>query len=475
MRLSIFDSVRELDPPPRRFLFFLVFNVISWQCVMGPAMVLLARSIDMPASWVGWLLSFMPLSMLLVVFTVPLVTKLGPKRLMFTTWLGRNLIMSIVFTMPWVMGRWGNVAGWYVLLLATLGFCLFRAMGGAGWLPWLREMVPEEQRATYFSAEATVTQAVSVVLGLSVAYILRGSPGLGPFLLVYAMGVAGGLTSLLWMLRVPGGKPDNRSEDLRGSFAQYGLVLRDRPYLIYVATITFALCSMTWYNAAIVMFMRDILGLAQGTILVSTTVGGVGVMFTVRHWGKFAEHSGNRRALFKTATGQGLAMMAGLLVVPGTPWMLVVLLPSLVMAAVWGVAFWIIAHRTMLGYVPDEGRVAYTNVWTIGSALSLGITPIAVGGLVEHYGMPGYQLCFMLAGLGGCIAAVLCLWSVRDDLPNAPLDRGVYLTTPIRTLGRIVWITLGMHESNRSPRNGVTSPSAPAQSSAPVSSARTER
>ncbi len=452
MRFSFFASVRELDPPPRRFLIFLVFNVISWQCVMGYAMVLFARSIDMPASWVGWLLSFMPLSMLLVVFTVPLVTHLGPKRLMFASWLARNIVMSAVFTMPYVIGRWGNVGGWYVLLGATLGFCLLRALGGGGWFPWLHEVVPEGQRASYFSAEATVTQAMSVVLGLFLAFVLRGTPGLGAFLLIYAVGVAGGLASLLWMLRVPGGKPDHQGGGLRGSLAQYGVALRDRAFLVFVLNVSMSLMCMTWFNAAIVLFMRDILQLPQGMIMVSMTLGGIGVMLTVRHWGKFAEHSGNHRALFKTGTGQALAMLACLWLEPGSPWLVYLLLPILTLVAIWGVAFWIIAHRTMLGYVRDEGRVAYTNIWTVGTALALGITPIAVGGLVEHLDMLGYRICFMIAGFGGCLSSLLCMWTVQNDLPRDPAKRGVYLTLPIRTLGRIAWITLGMHESSRTPR-----------------------
>ncbi|HNT90018.1 MAG TPA: hypothetical protein PKL84_19295, partial [Candidatus Hydrogenedentes bacterium] len=135
MRLPIVSVVHELAPPGRRFLYFNFFNVISWQCVVGPAMILFARKIGMPASWVGFLISFMPLTMILVLFTVPLVNRLGPKNVMMKGWLSRNLIMSTVFLMPLAVRFWGPRAGWYVLTGATLGFCIVRAVavGSTDW------------------------------------------------------------------------------------------------------------------------------------------------------------------------------------------------------------------------------------------------------------------------------------------------------------------------------------------------------
>ncbi|MCL4219528.1 MAG: hypothetical protein KJ052_21315, partial [Candidatus Hydrogenedentes bacterium] len=67
MKFPLLRSIGDLDRGPRRFLLFTGFNVVSWQCIVGPALILLARYIEMPASWVGLLISFMPLSTLLVV------------------------------------------------------------------------------------------------------------------------------------------------------------------------------------------------------------------------------------------------------------------------------------------------------------------------------------------------------------------------------------------------------------------------
>jgi hypothetical protein len=127
--------VKELPSAPRRFLFFPAINVISWQCIVGQILVLFARTLDMPPTWVGLLIACLPLSMLLVVVTVPLVEWLGPRWILTWGWLLRNLIATSVFAIPWAQAHWGQAGAWQVLLFATVGFCAIRALGVGGWVP----------------------------------------------------------------------------------------------------------------------------------------------------------------------------------------------------------------------------------------------------------------------------------------------------------------------------------------------------
>jgi hypothetical protein len=47
MLRSYLAAVRELPAPPRLFLIFTAFNVFSWQCIAGQALVLFARALNM--------------------------------------------------------------------------------------------------------------------------------------------------------------------------------------------------------------------------------------------------------------------------------------------------------------------------------------------------------------------------------------------------------------------------------------------
>ena len=406
----------------------------------------------MPATWVGLLLAFMPLSMVLVVGTMPLVERLGPKRLMFAAWMTRYLIACAVFLMPWAMVRWGSRASWYVLCAVTLAFCIARAVGAGGWFPWLHEVVPERQRGLYFSTETSIAHLVNVGIAAAQGLVLRDDAGLAPYLLVYGAGICMGLFSLVWMWRVPGGSALEETFSERGAFTSYRAVLRDGPFLLFVLTASLCFSCLSWVGAALVMYLRDALWLDPRTVMLMVSGGSCGILLTIRFWQRFADHSGSGRAMFKTMLAYSFGALLFLTLVPGTAWARYAAPVAVVAVYMFGAAFSMAAHRAMLNYVKEPGRVAYTNVWIVGTALALGLTPIAVGRFVDWWGMAGFQVCFLVAGLLGLVCTGACLFVVRDGKDDSPTwsDRSlINLGPPIRTLARVAWITVGMHESNR--------------------------
>lgn len=450
MQIPVISNLRELSAEPRRFLFFIAFNVVSWQCLIGSVMVLLARQIDMPQSWVGFLNSFTPFTTILVVFVAPLIERWGPKPVMFTAWLTRNILMCGVFLMPVAIRYGGNRAGWYVLMGATLAFCITRAVGAGGWFPWLHEVVPEEQRGTYFSGESALTQLINVLIMAAQGLVLMGNPGVGRFLIVYAMGIAAGFVSLKWMARIPGGqgqRPGSISTDGRGT---HRAALADKRFLVFVAVAALAFSATSWLASAYVLYLRDALLMQPAKVMILGAAGSLGVLVTIRFWGRFADRRGSGRAMGGALVGHSLVAGIFLLLPTGAAWTLAGLVVATVFMTIFGAAFTIAAHRAMLNYVPEEGRVGYTNLWTLGIALSPGITAILAGALIEHLGLWGFRTCFFLSGITGIVCALACLWVVRDGDPyDFSMKRLLDPALPLRTLVRIAWITAGLHESNR--------------------------
>ncbi|MBP8129203.1 MAG: MFS transporter [Candidatus Hydrogenedentes bacterium] len=450
MRLPIVSVVHELAPPGRKFLFFSFFNVISWQCVVGPAMILFARKLDMPASWVGFLISFLPLTMIIVLFTVPLVTRLGPKHVMLRGWLSRNVIMSLVFLMPLAVRFWGQRAGWYVLIVATLGFCIVRAIAVGGWFPWLHEVLSEDERGSFFSAEATVVQAVNVAIVLSQSVVLSGNPGMGRFLSIYAVGILAGLFSLYYMKRIPGGGPPETDEQEVSGWQAYRLVFRNRHYVAFILTGIYCFSCLAWFGSALVLYMRDALQLPSMAIMAVMAAGSAGILLTIRSWGRFADHSGSSTAMALSLIGHSLAALGFLLLRPGAPWTNYLLAPVVCIISLFNAACWTAGHRAMLNFVREEGRVAYTNIWIISTSAALGFTPIIVGFVIDHWHLDGFRFCFTLSGLAGFAGAVGCRLFVTDGPPfTRPLRDLLNPGLPVRTLARIAWITAGLHPSNR--------------------------
>lgn len=452
MQLPILSSLSELSPPPRRFLWFSAFNVISWQCIVGPAMILFARKIDMPASYVGFLISFLPFSMILVAFTVPLVTRLGPKRLMSSSWFLRNISVCLVFLMPLAIARYGPRTAWLVLLTATLIFCIMRAIGVGGWFPWLHEVVPEKQRGVYFSTEAAIVQLINVGIILGQGFLLRGDPDINQFLIIYGIGVCAGLISLWWMSRVPGGGAILPQEGEKAGFASYLVALSDRPFRRFVITASICFAATSWFGAAFVLFLRDVMLLSEQYIMVLMSAGSAGVLLTIRYWQRFADFSGSGRAMGKTLMAYSLISLAFLAFDPEDSWARYALWPAVILSTAFGAAFWMAAHRAMLNYTNKSHRICYTNLWILGTSVTLGTTPILAGTFIHWWGLWGFRICFLISGIAGLICAGASVWFVEDG--NRPIKRSLSAlmdpAIPLRTLARIAWITLGRHESNRS-------------------------
>lgn len=456
MQAPVISGFRQLDPAPRRFLFFVAVNVVSWQNIVGPAMVLFARKIDMPEFLVGLLISFMPFTQLLLLVTMPLVTRFGPKRLMLWAWFSRNVICCIVFTMPFALRSGDRRIAWAVLLVAILGFCIMRAVGSGGWLPWLHEIVPENRRSVYFSTETAVTQVINIAIMFVQAWLLAGSnPSITRFLIIYAIGIAMGFMSLITMSRIHGGAPFEDRLSFLDEVRGYVTAFRDRPYLRFMLAATFCIASMSWFGSATVMYMRDILKLHDSMTMTISAVASVGVLLTIAPWGRFAEHSGSGLAMFKSLTGHALAALLMLVLPLQGEWRAVGAGAAMTLAGVFCAAFFVAANRSMLNQTPEDRRIGYTAAWTVCTSMAFGVTPLLAGAIIEHFGLPGFRACFVLAVVTGFAGAVLCLYVVRDGDTARPTVASVLHPSAItRTLARIAAITLGLHESNRDPKNG---------------------
>ena len=82
----------------------------------------------------------------------------------------------------------------------------------------------------------------------------------------------------------------------------------------------------------------------------------------------------------------------------------------------------------------------------------MGVTPILAGYIIEHFALLGFRVAFAMAGVVGIIAGLANYWVVHDRKPlRHALDELINPTLPIRTLARIAWVTVGLHDSNRNP------------------------
>ncbi len=450
MPIPMLSDYKQLSPAPRKFLLFSAFNVFSWFSLVGPILVLFGRYIEMPASWIGYLISAMPISMLLVVVAIPLVTRLGSKKIMILTWFFRSVVAGGIFLVPWALREHGQHAAWYMLLGSIVGFCLIRSAGVGGWFPWLHEVVPKEEQTKFFSTEMAIMQSCIVGATLLQAFVLRGEPTIYHFLSIYVLGVASGIISTFWLARVPGGGPTYSAESKISSFTSYAIALKDTPYLLYTVTTCACFSCLVFLNSSTVLYMRDGLDYSDMRIMIIMAGGNLAVLLTIHYWGRFADHSGAGYAALCAVIGHSIAALLFLVLKPGSGWTAWLLPPVLIMYTLLASAYWTLSHRYMMNLVDENHKVAYTNIWIVGTALSMGLTPIVTGYIIEHYQLSGFRGAFICSGVGGIVCGLLNYWVEHSKKPfKHSLNALVNPSLPVRTLANIAWVTVGKHESNK--------------------------
>ncbi|MCX5865338.1 MAG: hypothetical protein NTW42_09770 [Deltaproteobacteria bacterium] len=448
MLRAYLTAVRELPGPPRLFLIFTAVNVFSWQCIAGPALVLFARALNMPPAWVGLLLSFLSISMLLVVFTVPLVERLGPRKLLLWTWLARNVLSLSVFLVPWAVSRWGEAGGWQVLLFVTLAFSLIRAVGVGAWYPWQHEIVPRPLLGSYLSIEAAMSQVIIIALSLAMALILGLGQGLGRFFLLYAAGIGAGLWSVQLIRKIPGGESGVVEVIASGRRPALREALADREYRRFFILAMLGTGSVMWLNAASVMYLRDMLFYSETRIMLLFAAGGIGVACTVHFWGRAADRFGSVPAMIQLLGAHALLAFCWWGLLPGGRMTGLLAVPVIVFITIFNGAFTMVSASGMLCRVRDEGRVAYTSLWILGVSTANGVPPILAGLLIDYWGMAGFRLCFLIAGCAG-LAASGFMFALPPEEGKPPLHELRHLiqpSQPLRSLARVFWITFGFGE-----------------------------
>ena len=448
-QLPVISYFSELDPPSRKFLAFTTINIFGWQCIIGEVLVLFGREIDMPASWVGVLMSLLPFSQALVVFTVPLVERYGPRRILTTVWVARHTVVLSVFSMPWAIAHWGPQAGWYVLVFSTAGFCFARALGIGGWFPWVHEIVPASRRGLYFSSEQSLVQAITVIVALATAQVLKWAGQPRGFYFLYAFGITVGFASIALMRKIPGGRatPDF-ARKRRRSWVVHRAALHDRDFMRYVGVAFLGVFSWGMFLATYILYMKDALGYSSPRVLLLKGIGSLGAIFALRHWGRYADRWGSGPALSHTAAGHAIVALAWVGLVPGwegADWLIV---PLIALSIIFLPASGAITVRGMMARLAKDSRVGYTNVYICATALGSGSAMVLAGQVIERFDLAGFRGCFLASSVFSLATAYLIRHQPQEPgKPRLRTPRNLLNpVTPLRSLGRTVWVTLGLEE-----------------------------
>ena len=234
-----------------------VFVILTW---FGGILPLFLNALGFTKMQIGVALSIPFFFSLLSLLVVGWVVRRGVKRIFLWCFGMRTMVTALLCLAPWILVRYGVSAAFIWVLWVTAAFSFCRAVGETGFLPWVREIIPNHLRGKTDAINAIVCGVFSLAAAWGASLVLKYVHGLSGYSLLVALSVPFGLISLFAFTMIPGGRSVRAEIDPAGWGQDLLAVLKDRNFLNYeggIGLFTLAIFGLSFTP----LYMQDQVGL----------------------------------------------------------------------------------------------------------------------------------------------------------------------------------------------------------------------
>lgn len=358
-----------------------VFSQITFVLTMGPFMITFGVLLGASNLVVGLLGAVGPLSQILQIPAVLLVehTRQRKRITVLSAFVGRG-IWFIVATAPlWTPGPWRV---WPFLLLLS-GYYVLNAITGCAFGSWVRDAVPENRMATFFSKRMMLATAagagVSLLAGMGVdLYKAHFGDALGAYAIIYLAGAVTGYMGLIALSRVP--EPEMRPVPRGGILQVFSTPYADLKFRALVLFIGSWFFAINFSGPFFAVYMVKNLQLSMTWILGLTVLSQLANVFSFRMWGRICDRYNNKSVLNFAVPMYFLCLLLWPLM--NTPGHRMALVMAIVFHALAGIATAgvnLSANNLLLQSAPRGRATPYLAFNALVQGVAASIAPIVAG------------------------------------------------------------------------------------------------
>lgn len=365
---------------------FAMFNGISFQIVLGGPMILYAKSLHASATVLGIIVGMMPLMVMLQIPAASFINRIGYKRFVLAGWSSRTLFVVGLALVPLVFGFLDATTRLVLVLMMLFGFNVVRGISSCAWLPWIAGLVPEHFRGRYFSRDAAMTNLGCFCSTLIAAAVLGGAARPWQFAVAFAFSAAMGITSLAFLKRMPDVPITEEARSSREPVPWLAM-LRHSPFQKLLRAVVVWSVAFGGMTAFTIAFLKSETGMADGKILLITSVFFLGGMSSVQFLGHRLDHLGSKPVLgfsfvMWLVILAGWIAIAGGVLLPGLPFVLALQFLMGLFAALVNMA----NNRLAMAIIPPLGRNHFFALYSVFGNVALGLAPVGWGLLIDAVG-----------------------------------------------------------------------------------------
>ena len=410
----------------RSIYAFSLFNALSFQLVLGSPMVLYAKSLGANATILGVIAGMTAMLVILQIPAAGFADRLGYKRFVVSGWSIRTLFVILMAGVPLTGGFFEPATRLAILLGLLFLFNLSRGISSCGWLPWIVSIIPAQHRGRYLVNDAAMVNLGSLAVCWFAAAILGADPHPWQFSVLFAFAGLAAIVSLRFLRRIPEEPRDEPAAEDRSRRPPLAEMLSVTPFrrLLFM--------NLGWSLANggvltfIVAYLKGMAGLSERQILMLVSfvfVGGLANQFLLRG---FLDRHGSKPVLIAGCAAWTLLMAAWSLVAGGVWTDRAILLGILAFGIGLGSSLMNLSNlRLAMLSAPEEGRSHYFALFSVVANVTLGVSPILWGGLVDAsagmtlglgaFELNGFSLLFAVIALAFVLTLILSIRLIERE------------------------------------------------------------
>lgn len=408
----------SLPPGLGPLYWFSALNALSFQPVLGSAMVLYAKSLGASATVLGLLAGMMPLLVITQLPAAKFVNRVGYLAFVMRGWSARVVVIFFIAALPLTGGFLDAPTRLILLLALLLAFNTLRGISSCAWLPWIMELIPPAARGRHFARDQLFANGASLLSFAVAGAVLGADAAAYQFAIVFFIAAIAGAISLPVLKRVPDVPPP--PDDTGGKGPVPWLAMAAHPpfkKLLYLnAAWSLAYGGLTTF---VVKYLKDGAGLPSDLILYFMSVSFIGGLAAPWLAGPRMDRLGSKPVLGLTMAlgfviGVGWMFAAAGVVKPGWGYAL----PLMVLLGLVNAIFSAANNRLAMHIVPPMGRNHFFALFMVVWQITLGLSPVlwgllldAIGGREAHWlglGWNRYSVYFGLSAAAFVVAGLLC-------------------------------------------------------------------
>ncbi len=377
-------------PHHARYLWSFGFmNAVCFTIALGSPMVLCARYLNAGESLIGFLLALTPLFTILQLPAARYADRLGYQKLMRAGWRTRAFMVLAMVPLPLLVHV---LPGNFLLFLFALFSVLFNAVRGfasGSWNPWIKQLIAPSLLGKYFSIESIIANIAALLTLVASSFILGRNPTGWQYSVLLAISGIAGIVSVVPLAKAPEGALPRLVENPEPvwTIVKNVWAISDfRRLLRFSMVNAFALGGTQGFT---VLFLKEIVGIGEGRVVMLTTAGLFGAMIGAFFLGQYLDRTGSKPVM--RVAGWGHIIFFSFLVLfsgigPHADFILLAVV--LALGGMFNNANGVATGRLILNACPREELTIAMALAQTGGALSMGISTVAWGFILEWLRAP---------------------------------------------------------------------------------------